>query len=151
MSLDNIREKILDLPDKDFKWLGKKIAAGLGFLQAKEYFTAELPPAFRYTLERKSTDKMFRTEELWMIIFLNSPFENTLKLFPDFVKDAQAAGDQDLLTAAFFDVYDETREIYHAADQRLNIRSILLSGEFALGATLVMISYATENKEDIWH
>ena len=132
MSLDNVRKKILRLPDKDFKQLCKKIAAGMGFLMAKVYTAPGLPSLFRETLVRESTDKMFRTEESWMIVFLNSPSRDSLKLFPRLVKAAEGAGDQHLFTAAFFEVDEETREIYHAAARNLEIRSILVSGEFAL-------------------
>ena len=50
MSLDNVRKKILKLSHKQFKQLCKKIAAGMGFLMAKEYTAAGLPLAFRETL-----------------------------------------------------------------------------------------------------
>src|SRR5260370_22549681 len=55
-------------PDR-FKQLCQKIVVGLGFAHASEVSLSEIPAAFQQTIERKSTDGMFRTKESWLLAF----------------------------------------------------------------------------------
>lgn len=122
-------ERIRTLSSEEFVQVCKKIVLGLGFTSAQDFSMPDVQGTFfKERLIRESTDKMFRLEETWLLIFMHPGIQiNNLEIFS---KNAQSSDIQNILTVIFGEIRQEDAERYHVASQKANIRSVLISNVF---------------------
>ena len=133
MTDEELLERIQSMPPNTFKRMCRTIARGLGFNDPKPFSTPNLKAAFQEKIIRESTDKMFRTEETWLLAFIysNSKLISQDKLLNPAIVAAQSADTDNLLAVVFGEIELEEAEIFHLNAKKANIRSVLLSGSFA--------------------
>ena len=117
-------------PDR-FKQLCQKIVVGLGFAHAREFSLSEIPVAFQETIERTSTDGMFRTKESWLLAFARLGTQPIVSALEVIVQTAQATRMQNVLVVAFGNIDSGVVEKYHAYARNAGLRSALLTANFA--------------------
>src|SRR5258708_26396453 len=100
-------------PDR-FKQLCQKIVVGLGFAHAREFSLSEIPVAFQETIERKSTDGMFRTKESWLLAFARPGIQpSLLRGLQATIHGAWSSETHNVLMVAFGNIELQDVEKYH--------------------------------------
>ena len=132
----DIIEKIPHLSREEFDRVCKDILIGLGFSKGRNYSSRGLEISFTDTLIRESTDKMFRTEETWLIFFgrwrdsfdRENVIENYISLI---LQEAQKVKVENLLTIFFGEIPAEIISEYHNTAKRSKIKSVIISDIFS--------------------
>jgi len=121
------------MPPDRFKSVCRQIVNGLGFVDAHEVSRSGIPAIFEETIERRSTDGMFRTKESWLLAFIRSNAQATVnKGLEGAAQWAELNGMHNVLVVVFGSVDPKNAEKYHANDKIGRPRTVLLTESFAL-------------------
>jgi len=122
---------INQLAPEVFEKMCRNVLIGLGFKRARNYDTTESTITFRVTLRRESADRMFRTEENWLIVFGRT---HGMKQALDgaIAKTAQKAGIEFLLVVVFDDIAPTIVDTFFQQAVSAKISPILLTGDLAV-------------------
>lgn len=141
MAENSIQAEIAAMSPDHFKRVCKKIMAGLGFVQFNAASVQDMPVAFLETIERKSTDGMFCTEESWLIVFTRSRAQSIAKGLEATVLGAQVFSAQNIMVVVFGKIEREIIEKYHNQARSAGIRSAFLHDQLAC---ILLQDYAPE-------
>lgn len=114
-----------------FTTLCRDLLKGLGMAAAREFPAQNVEQAFRLTLVRESTDKMFRTDEKWLCIFACPRGALAAAQTQPMAHAAIAADVGNLLLVVFGEVAPETETQLREALATEGIRVALLDGALA--------------------
>ncbi len=125
----NKQDLVKDLLDSDFEGLCEAIVNGLGFNSSKEYAVAELDKTFIDTLIRESTDKLFKSEESWLIGF--SRKDDGLLSVQDVIYSIKESGVENVLFVIFNSVSEKQQQILHDELRKASINCALFFDDLA--------------------
>jgi len=117
------------LPANEFEYLCKAIARGLGFNATKDFPLDELDYAFLDTITRESTDKLFRSEESWVIGFIRKDIDQlSLQKLSNKIG---SAGIENFFFVVFGDFPEKHQDFIHGELQKLKINSAVFFGDLS--------------------
>ena len=133
MSESNVITRVKAMSVPRFKQVCQQIVNGLGFVHTSEVPLLEIPVVFAETIERRSTDGMFRTKESWLLAFIRSSAQPLVlvKGLEGAVQAAEITEARNVLVIVFGSVDLKYAEKYHADAKRIGLGSVLLTDSFA--------------------
>ncbi|PKN91671.1 MAG: hypothetical protein CVU44_17290 [Chloroflexi bacterium HGW-Chloroflexi-6] len=120
---------VRDLQNSEFQELCKSILNGLGFLGTEEFPVVGLDLSYLDNITRESTDKLFRSEESWLIGFLRQEFDPNS--FQELIKNIKSTGVENFFFVVFGDVPEKYQIQMHNDLLKDSVKSSILVDELS--------------------